>query len=608
MLHRISKGLNGPISFRTKLILTSILCILLPALITLSMYNTLTKAAVKEEAVLQSEQRLELIDGYLTNLFDYMLYTANNIHMDAGTNALLKAISSGKSYEGPNAEYERFNDRQSITTKLDNMKLLGDKLYVTILLKNGDSFDNYGKDEYDAKLFWEEPWVAKLKDLSGLQSLWIETTPTVFFSEQSTSPYQLSIARTLRGQSVNPYGYVIVTILETQISDIFKRVSKGQETMLLDGDNRILSHADSGRIGEPFPYLEEGARQKHSSIVVIGDESYILSAHSLSLSGWKLVSLTPYKAAVSKLNSIFSNVSLFQLASFLVFLLLFVYLIGTYTRPLVRLGRVAEKVQRGNLEIRSGIRGGDEIGYLGHSFDQMLDQVKAMIAEITMTQARKREAELAMLQAQINPHFLFNVLNSIRMKVMRGGDLESADMISSLSKLLRMTISEEKGAIPLHEEVDTVVDYVKLMNMRQKEQLELKLELAAETLLLPVPRFCLQPIIENAIIHGLSQKHGTITIRSLIEDQYAVVSVLDDGMGMNEAQVGMLMGKLERTGQAKEGAGRAGAGFSGIGLVNVYERLKMTYGLQVKLEVSSEPEHGTEVTLYIPKQAVIEDV
>lgn len=192
--------------------------------------------------------------------------------------------------------------------------------------------------------------------------------------------------------------------------------------------------------------------------------------HTNSLTGWKLVSLTPYDRAVFKLNVIFKRVFMFQLASFCLFMVLLLYLLGKFTRPLVRLGRVAETVQRGNLEVRSGIRGEDEIGYLGQSFDLMLDKVKETIGEITKTQVRKRKAELAMLQAQINPHFLFNVLNSIRMKVLRKGDSESAEMISSLSKLLRMTISQDKGVIPLHEEVDLAIDYVRLMNMRQKRE------------------------------------------------------------------------------------------------------------------------------------------
>ncbi|MNZ70656.1 Sensor histidine kinase YpdA [compost metagenome] len=298
----------------------------------------------------------------------------------------------------------------------------------------------------------------------------------------------------------------------------------------------------------------------------------------------------------------------FQLVSFCLFLLLFIYLIGTYTRPLVRLGRVAETVQRGNLEVRSNIRGADEIGYLGESFDHMLDRIKKMIAEITMTQARKRKAELAMLQAQINPHFLFNVLNSIRMKIMRKGDHDSAEMISSLSKLLRMTISHDRGTIPLHEEIDTVIEYVKLMNLRQKEEALLELDLARETLLIAVPRFFLQPIIENALIHGLSQRAGVIHISSEDASDEIIITVKDNGQGMDAAALESLKRKLLYTTEREARTERAGGSFSSIGLSNVYERLTITYGERFSMEVKSEPARGTRITMYIPKQAVGDDV
>jgi two-component system sensor histidine kinase YesM len=265
---------------------------------------------------------------------------------------------------------------------------------------------------------------------------------------------------------------------------------------------------------------------------------------------------------------------------------------------------VAETVQRGNLEVSSNIRGTGEIGYLGESFDPMLDRVKKMIAETTLIETRKRKAELVMLQAQINPHFLFNVLNSIRMTVMRKGDPDSAEMISSLSKLLRMTISQDKGTIPLHEEIDTVIDYVKLMNMRQKEEVQLQLDVSRDTLLTAVPRFFLQPVIENALIHGLSQRAGTIHISAEDAGNFIIIAVRDDGQGMDEATLEMLRRKLIDAAAREERNKPDGGKFSSIGLSNVYERMTMTYGESFTMDVSSDSESGTLVTMHIPKTEV----
>ncbi|MDQ6422786.1 histidine kinase [Paenibacillus sp. LHD-117] len=588
-------------SFRFRLMVTAVVCILVPAFITLAIYNMLTKDAVKEEAVAQSRQKLQLVDGYVTNLFDYMLYIANSVQNDSSLSVVLKEIANGKTYDGPNGEYERFLDQAKILSKIDFLTIQGDSAYVTILLKNGTKFTNYPISDFDPIALKDEPWFGQLDGLTGMQSLWIGTSPTVFPIERVNSPYQISMGRTLRA-GVKPYGYVFVTIMEKQVGGIFGRLSEGQETMLLDGGGRIMSHLDKEKIGESFSHSANLESSVRPEIVNVGDESYILTSQKQKLTGWELVSLTPYKQAVFKLNSIFNRVAVLQLLSFVVFVLLFLYLLGTFTRPLVRLGKMAETVQRGNLEVRSNIRGSDEIGYLGQSFDLMLDRVKGMIAEITLTQSRKRKAELAMLQAQINPHFLFNVLNSIRMKVMKSGDLDSAEMISSLSKLLRMTIIQSKDTIPLHEELSTIADYVLLMNMRQKEKAELRLDPAPDTLMCLVPRFFLQPIIENALIHGLSQRAGTIEIASSTTSQDVVISVRDSGSGMEEVKLAHLRSKLEPGADLTEANGDSSGRLSGFGLYNVCERMRMTYGESFRIEVDSAEDAGTTITMIIPKQ------
>lgn len=584
-------------SFRYKLLLASVACLLIPTLITLSLSNVLTRDAVREQAEANAQEQLKLIEGYLTGLFNNMLNISNYIISDPDMNVLLKEQAAGKQYTGDDAEYREFAERYEITRKIDNISNIGERTYVTILLPNGRFFINYPVEEYDPRLLFEEPWFQHLNALTGMAAYWVEAHPSPYMYEKAAGRHQISVARTLRRPNQKVYAYVVVTIPDNQIKSIFERLAEGQEIMLVDGNHRIMSHLDADRIGEQLPYLSEG--EGSSSVIELDGETYLVAQHAAGIKDWKLVLLTPYKDAVYKINHIFQTVFLFQIVAFVAFLILLIVLIGTFTTPLVRLGRLALTVQRGNLEVRSHIRGNDEIGRLGSSFDLMLDRIKEMIAEITAEQSRKREAELKMLQAQINPHFLFNVLNSIRMKVLLKGDKESAEMLSSLSRLLRMTIDRDEETITLHEEVSTVMDYVNLMNLRLKESVRLSVDISSEAMLMQVPRFFLQPVIENALIHGLEQRSGTIQVIAQVKGRALHIVIDDDGKGMSPEQLAQLRKRLHGA-NGSEGEGERRSNFSGIGLANVYERMRIKFGDAFDMQLASEEGKGTTVTMIVP--------
>lgn len=585
-------------SFRTKLVLVSVLCILLPALVTLLVYNYLTRDAVKNQAVQNAEQTLKLVEGHVSNRLQNMLYLMNYFTVNEEMKSLLRE-QAYEPYVRSQVTSSQYYAAQTLIKSIDSLTAAGQKSFLTVVLRNGMAFTNYQLDEYDPQLLLKEQWLGGAQGAYGLQSHWVGVQPTVFRLEKNQNPYQLTVARALRGDRQEIYGYVVVTIMESQFHQYFNDLPTEQEIMVLDQNDRVLSHSSPERIGQVFPYLKQAVTQQDTNIVQIAGANYLISERDIQINGWKLVSLTPYKSAVAKINDIFESVFFFQLISFVVFFLLLLLALQAFTVPLVRLDKVALKVQKGDLTVRSAIRGQDEVGRLGKSFDQMLDRIGEMIVEITDSQTRSRKAELDMLQAQINPHFLFNVLNSIRMKVLVQGDRESADMISSLSKLLRMTI-QDKGLIPLHDEVEIVIDYVKLMNMRHKQKVSLTTDIAVEVILVQVPRFFLQPIIENALIHGLSQREGIIELYARQDGDFILLQIQDNGQGMDtktlEALRSRMIGLPEPVVPVK-----GKQGFSGIGLPNVYERLRMTFGDHFRMDVESSPGQGTCVTIYLPQ-------
>lgn len=583
----------------------SIVCILVPGFITLLLYNAFTQEAVKRQALSNAEDSLQLVQGSVTNLMKSMLNIANYIQVNPDMTAYLKLVNAGNEDNG--SAYDQYTEKKHILEQLDSLTVLGEKSYVTILLPNGKYFTNYSIDEFNPLSIRDEPWFSGLRELRGFESYWSVAEPTAFRQDKIYHSHQISVGRTLRldNDHSDIYAYIVVTFFEDEISSIFDGLTSDQHVMLLNGEGRIVSDPNETLIGqlaaENVTGLEENA------ISEIGGRKYLVVRRPIGLNDWSLVLEQPYKEAIVDISSIFNRVFFFQIVSFFSFLLLLLLLVRTFTKPLVRLGKVATAVQRGNLNVRSGIRGSDEIARLGFLFDQMLGRVQEMIAEVSETQARKRKAELRMLQAQIQPHFLFNVLNSIRMKVMHRGDPESAKMIGSLSRLLRMTISKEEDEITLHEEMDLLTSYVELMNLRQKEETELKMEVSSEAFLLKVPRFFLQPIVENAIIHGLQRRAGSIFIRAELSRLFLVLTVEDDGAGMDAAALTELRRQLQLAAPLpKEKEERES--FSSIGLLNVVERMRMVFGDGFRMEVESEEGKGTVIRMFIPRKEGDRDV
>ncbi|MFB3170922.1 histidine kinase [Neobacillus sp. 179-C4.2 HS] len=601
MWNKVRELLVSSSSFRFKVMFISIICLVIPATFTLFIYNYLTKDTIKEQAHSNANRELTIANEYVEKLLEDMMYISNFIQVDAEMNTILKRKIKSTADQTSQQKYEQFLDDSKIIKTLENITLVGGKSYVTILLENGISYTNYSNYELNPKDIYNENWFKELNKIKGYETVWISSQPTMFKSEKPINPYQISIARTLRDDSLNIYGYVIVTIMENKINQIFENMNGKEEMILLDSSNQIISHTNDDRIGEKFKYSDQLTEENSSNIFEISKKDYLIAEQKISFTGWKLVSLIPYKQATSKINTIFNKVVAFQVLFFTIFLILMTYLLRTITKPIVRLGNVADLVQQGDLNIRSRIKSKDEIGRLSSSFDQMLNTINKMIQDITATQERKRKAELDMLQAQINPHFLFNVLNSIRMKVMVKGDKDSANMISSLSKLLRMTISKDKEIITFQEEVQIVLDFINIMNMRQKEKVDVEITIHEEANLIMIPRFILQPIIENSIIHGLNQSAGKIIVNAEMTENEVMIMIEDNGGGMDEQTLFHLKRKFIHSNTLDNSPSKNNKGFSSIGISNVYERMYMTFGQEFKMDIKSELGKGTQVIMSIPK-------
>jgi two-component system sensor histidine kinase YesM len=576
-------------SIRQKMMISVIFCLISPSIISSQVSDYLTGDVLREQAATYAKESLDVANLYVTDLIKSMVYITNNIQFDNQSVSLLKKL--GKTPTNP---AQMVIDGQTFTNRLETLTFSKDNMFITVLLPNGSFFTNYSGAEFDPLNFASEPWFSELDKMTEYDIYWVGVHPNYLQFHSKKSPYLLTLARVLKSEDAKPYAYIILSVEEQQIADFFNKYASSQKMILINSAGTVMASPDSRDLGKPFAYYRTIEERSKAHFFLTDNHEVILLNEDIPFSGWRLVSLLPYQNAIEKIQHIRRNDHTVQLAFVLVFVIVLFLLIRRITKPMMALVRVATSVKTGSLHLRANIPGSDEIARLGQVFDQMLDQIELMIQQITEEQTRKRKLELELLQAQINPHFLFNLLNSIRMRISLNGDRESAGIVSSLSKLLRMTINRNNEFQPVHIEVDTVRHYVKLMNFRHNQKIQYEERIASDVLLMEIPRFTIQPLIENAFIHGLNQKYGNIILSIWKEKAFLIISVKDDGVGIVKENMDAIMNSLHRN------SGDSTSRVSGIGLKNIHDRMKLIYGPLFQMQIRSDLEQGTDIVLRIP--------
>jgi two-component system, sensor histidine kinase YesM len=272
------------------------------------------------------------------------------------------------------------------------------------------------------------------------------------------------------------------------------------------------------------------------------------------------------------------------------------------SQPLDRLKKKMMLVQRGDFQQTVPVESQDEIGQLSRGFNRMTEEINRLLKEVYEIGLKEKEAELAALQSQINPHFIYNTLESINMMAVRKENYEVSDMVSALGRMLRYTVDKYDRLVFLQEELDSVASYVKIQKMRYGDRLRVVFEVEEGVQHFLIPKLLLQPLVENAIFHGIGDKEegGTIWISALRFDDDLLISVRDDGTGMTEEQMESLRDSLASPLPLESGK-------HGLALRNIYQRLILMFGMEYVLELDASPGKGTAFTITIPVNERAED-
>jgi two-component system sensor histidine kinase YesM len=468
--------------------------------------------------------------------------------------------------------------------------------YFTLVSVYNHSYTSWDRLRGSTARMMQEPWYSQIQ---SNQFSWIRAHDNYVHEERARYPKVFTLAGYIQeNMERKVYGKFIISIPHQEIINILRRAAAFPESSLalLDGANHpfILTGAVGKRQFWERVAAATAENPSGSLIAVSKGRKYVINYQRLHKNSWKVAEIIPYTSLLGEIQELRMKIDLVLYLFISLFVIIAALIAISITRPIKELSTSMRRVEDGDLSVRVMPAGEDEVGQLVASFNKMVRKIKDLIDQLYREQRRERELELDALQAQIKPHFLFNTLNSIRwMAVINQAD-GVADMIGSLSNLLQLSIDPSKF-ISFEAELESLKSYIHIQQVRYNSRLETIFDIDPAVLRLRTIKLILQPVVENAIIHGLAKSNdGRISVSARRDEHSVIVIIADNGKGISAEKLIQLLRELKESVDQRR---------SGIGLNNVYQRLRLNFGDRADLSISSEPGVGTTVMLRLPALA-----
>lgn len=406
--------------------------------------------------------------------------------------------------------------------------------------------------------------------------------------------------KALRDMNNKLYGYGVILIPDSEL-DNFYRYGENQynSISIIDSNGMIVSSTDKYQIGETDTELQKITNEMLEKEITVekmekNAKTNMVLCKKIPYVDYSLCFTVDANEAIESLYNISTLMWYIAIITGAVLLVIYILVRRTMS-PLRQLGRKMSYVAKGDFNQYAEVTGDGEIQELAKSYNRMLHDVNHYVDSIIEIQKQKRQAEIHALQMQINPHYIYNTLTSIKWLIMQGDTVKSTKAIDAFIKLLRSTISKSDEYISVEEEIENLKNYMYINEIRYGEKIKTEFFISInEPDQLMIPKMILQPFIENVFFHGFPEgQNGEIFVCVREKAEKLIVEIIDNGVGMDERQVNELEnGKSSRKSEH----------FTGIGINNIRDRLKLIYENQYELKIKSSLGEGTTVTVVLPIQ------
>ncbi|MRN54417.1 sensor histidine kinase [Paenibacillus monticola] len=485
-------------------------------------------------------------------------------------------------------------NEQTITNIIGAIFYSRDDLIGIHVISDKGKIYNYGNylNVMDPNYKTEE-WYRQIQASSG-KMVWLGVYKHSLIDQVEDSPVFAFGRQIYDLNEHKPIGIVLYETNPQPVLDALDNLKIGEHSQvyLMSPDGRFVSSST-----DPAPDLKTlPSLQNSSNVVVKQEKGRLIVASKLSFSGWWVLSITPNRDL---------NVELVEMKRYLLIVISILIIVSTLiasivsktiSSPLKKLIREMKQVEIGNFRGMVNVSSYQEINILVASFNRMVNRIEELIERVKLSSVSEKNAELHALQSQVNPHFLYNTLDMIYWMLDEEGNEQLGELVLSLSSMFRYSSQWEDGVeVTLREELEQIGHYLKIISIRLEGRVQIVMDIDERFLNIRIPKMTVQPVIENAVKHGLESlgRQGILKLYTQEEGSSLKIIVEDNGVGMDEEQLNHMLDSLY--GQSPKESGK-----NGIGLQNLHRRLQHMFGESYGLQIQSFPGEGTQVAIVLP--------
>ncbi len=580
-------------TLKNKLILYFSIVFIIVSLCVSFFYANYTKDLLEQNIIDNTQNNLNYILSNVDQQVRQCQELSDWIYLNRNLDKILVRDYSDSKY---NYEYDILSAYKILSDKILNSSI--GRYVVSVIIQ--------GKNNIYLKLFEEADYI----DINTLKATqWfkkgISTENFVYngiednlASKRANSKFIPFVRKVIFADTRKPIGWQLISFSPELISSSIKgfEVPEGDYLFLLDAQGKCIYSSNDKYLGQDLsntlPLANNESTKNHFVTSFLGQKVLLVNAKS-SNTNYQIIHLVDYSTFEEQQTTATKIAFLIIVIAISIGCLLTVFLSSNLTKPLRKIKYRMDCISKGDFKIEPELEGNNEIGEIGKGINHLATNINQLINKVKSEENAKKELEFKVLQSQINPHFVYNALNSIKVMAMMQKADGIFETVSALGALLKETSKGAMSQITIEEEINLLDKYITIQKVRRKGLIQVEYSIDNEIALCKIPKFTLQPIVENSIVHGFEGKRGIgiLNISARFIEENILIEVRDNGIGIPQDRIGSLLQKYEKEEQR----------YNNVGLVNINERIKLTYGEQYGLSFESEYMEYSIVRILIPK-------